>query len=120
MEQLTRFGDYFSSSEIGSASNWSPDGQKLAFWIDLIPSSCPGLRLAILDMGTKQVTDTCLPGMADYAPPPIWSLDSRYLIIRDASASPIKVILVDSENSQAFDITSLIGDSQPVGWLVSP
>lgn len=120
VEQLTRFGDYFSSSEIGSSSNWSPDGRKLAFWINLTPSPCPGLRLAILDMNTKQITNTCLQGAQKYAPPPIWSLDSRYITIRDASVSPMKTILVDSENGQAFDITSLIGESRPVGWLVSP
>jgi len=120
VEQLTRFGDYFSSSEIGSASNWSPDGQKLAFWIDLVPSPCSGLRLAVLDMTTKEVTNSCLPGTSDYAPPPLWSLDSRYLIIRDNGDSQIKTIFVDSENGQVFDITSLIGDSRPIGWLVSP
>ncbi len=120
VEQLTHFGDYFSDSDIGSSSNWSPDGQKLAFWIDLSPSPCAGLRLAILDLGTKQVIDTCLPGQSDYAPPPIWSLDSRYIVIRDASAPPIKTILVDSENRQAFDITTLVGDSPPIGWLTSP
>ena len=120
VEQLTHFGDYFSDSDVGSASNWSPDGQKLAFWVDLRPSPCPGLGLAILDVGTKQVTDTCLPGTADYAPPPIWSLDSRYIVIRDASAPQIKTILVDLENGRAFDITTLVGDSPPIGWLVSP
>jgi Tol biopolymer transport system component len=120
VEQLTRFGDYFSSSEIGSSSNWSPDGQKLAFWIDLSPSPCPGLRLAILDMTTKQVTNTCLPGTLQYAPPPIWSLDSRYILVMDATATPIKKILVDIENEQAFDITALVGDSSPIGWLASP
>ena len=120
VEQLTRFGDYFSSSEIESASNWSPDGKKLAFWINLDPSPCPGLRLAILDVSTKQVTNTCLPGTRKYAPPPIWSFDSRYIVIGDYSDPPIKTILVDIENGRAFDITSLIGDSRPIGWLVSP
>jgi len=120
VEQLTHFGDYFSDSDIGSASNWSPDGQKLAFWVNLSPSPCPGLRLAVLDMRTKQVTNTCLPGTPDYAPPPIWSLDSRYIVVRDASAPQIKTILVDFENDRTFDITTLVGDSPPIGWLVSP
>ncbi len=120
VEQLTHFGDHFSSSEIGSASNWSPDGQKLAFWVDLIPSPCPGLRLAVLDMNTKVVTNTCLPGRSDYAPPPLWSLDSRNIVVRDASAPAIKTILVDLENNRAFDVTTLVGDSRPIGWLISP
>jgi hypothetical protein len=120
VEQLTHFGDYFSDSDIGPASNWSPDGQKLSFWVDLSPSPCPGLRLAILDMNTKQITDTCLPGSPDYAPPPIWSLDSRYVVVRDANAAEMKTILVDFENGQAFDITTLIGDKTPIGWLTTP
>ena len=120
VEQLTHFGDYFSSSEIGAAYNWSPDGRKLAFWIDLSPSPCPGLRLAILDVTTKEVTNTCLPGTRKYALPPLWSLDSRYLIIEDYSNPPIKTILVDTENGRAFDITSHVGDSRPIGWLASP
>ena len=120
VEQLTHFGDYFSSSHIGSASNWSPDGGKLAFWIDLKPSPCSGLRLAILDITTKEVTNTCLPGTLKYALPPIWSLDSRYIIIGDYSDPPLKTVLVDAENGKAFDITSLIGDSRPIGWLASP
>lgn len=119
VEQLTHFGDYFTSTEINVA-NWSPDGKKLAFWIDLNPSPCPELNLAILDIPTKEVTDTCLLGSLDYAPPPIWSLDSRYIVIRNASTSPIKTILADVENGWAFDITALVGDSPPIGWMVSP
>jgi len=116
IEQLTHFGDYFSSSEIGFASNWSPDGKKLAFWIDLDPSPCLGTRLGIMDVTTKQIINTCLPGSI-YARPPIWSLDSRYIVIRNYDVSPVKTLLVDIENGQAFDISSLIIDSYSFGWL---
>lgn len=116
VEQLTYFGDYFSDSDI-SFANWSPDGHKLAFWLNVFPSPCPNLRLAILDVTTKQVVDTCLPGSSSYALPPSWSLDSQYIVIRNYDASPVTTILVDSENGQAFDLTSLIGDTFPAGWL---
>jgi hypothetical protein len=116
VEQLTYFGDYFSDSDI-SFANWSPDGRKLAFWLDVFPSPCPNLRLAILDTTTTQVIDTCLPGSARFASPPSWSFDSQYFVVRNYGASPVKTILVNSENGQAFDITSLIGDSYPTGWL---
>lgn len=117
VEQLTHFGDYFSSSEIGYGSNWSPDGKKLAFWMDLEPSPCSGPRLGILDTTTKQVINTCLTGSWDYAPTPIWSLDSQYIVIRNYDrVSPVKTTLVDVENAQAFDITNYI-DHAPYGWL---
>lgn len=117
LEQLTHFGDYFSGSEIGYGSNWSPDGKKLAFWMDLEPSSCSGPRLGILDITTKQVINTCLTGSWDYSPTPIWSLDSQYIVIRNYDGvSLVKTILVDVENAQAFDITTYI-DNAPYGWL---
>jgi hypothetical protein len=120
VEQLTHFGDYFSDSDIGSASNWSPDGRKLAFWIEVSPSLCPGLNLALLDLDTKQITNTCIPGNSDYAPPPIWSLDSRYIVAVNANTSPRQTILVDIEEDRAFDITDITDGSIPIGWLVSP
>ena len=117
--QLTHFGDYFTSAEIDIA-NWSPDGRKLAFWLDVAPSLCPGLNLAVLDISTKQVTDTCIPGVSDYAPPPIWSLDSRYIVVVNARTKPRQTILVDTAEGQAFDITDMMDGARPIGWLVSP
>ncbi len=118
VEQLTHFGDYFSSSKFGFGSNWSPDGKKLAFWMELEPSPCPGPRLGIMDTTTKQIINTCLPGSWQYDIPPIWSLDSQYIVIRsDDDVSPVKTTLVDVENGQAFDISSLLIDSSPFGWL---
>jgi len=120
VEQLTHFGNYFSDSDIGPASNWSPDGRKLAFWIEVSPSLCPGLNLAVLDLDTKQVTNTCILGNSDYAPPPIWSLDSRYIVVVNARTESRQTILVDIEGDRAFDITNITEGSLPIGWLVSP
>lgn len=120
VEQLTHFGDYFSDSDIGSASKWSPDGRKLAFWLEVSPSLCPGLNLAVLDLDTKQVTNTCIFGNSDYAPPPIWSLDSRYIVVVNARTESRQTILVDIEGDRAFDITNITEGLLPIGWLVSP
>ncbi len=120
VEQFTHFGDYFQTSEIGEGYNWSPDGQKLAFWLDISPSLCPGLNLAVLNIITEQVTDTCIPGSPNYALPPIWSLDSRYIVVSNLNTQTRQVILVDTTEGQAFDITNTAHSARPVGWLVSP
>lgn len=120
VEQLTHFGSYFIESRFGSGYNWSPDGQMLAFWLDVSPSLCPGLNLAVLDLGTKQVTDTCIPGLLDYALPPVWSLDSRHLVVINARTDPRQFILIDVKEHRAFNIRDITGGSRPIGWLVSP
>lgn len=116
VQQLTHFGDYFMQAEIGDG-NWSPDGRKLAFWVQTNPSSCPNAHLAVLEIATERVTDTCIPGTLEFAPPPIWSLDSRYLAVVNYTASPYQTILVDFEHGRAFDITEY---GIPIGWLALP
>ncbi len=124
VERWTRFGEYFTDVRIGAA-NWSPDGQKLAFWLETTPNLCPGEHLefatylAFLDVATKQVTNTCLPGLSYFAWPPIWSLDSRYVVVRDVNVSPPQVYLVDYEQGRAYDLTKFV-HGKPIGWLVSP
>ncbi len=116
VEQLTHFGDYFADAEIGHA-NWSPDGQKLAFWLETSSGLCSGTRLDVLELATRQVTNTCIPGSLEFAPPPIWSLNSRYIAVINADASPDQTILVDLERGRAYDITNY---GSPVGWLALP
>lgn len=113
VEQVTKFGDFFTNAFIGGFAKWSPNGEKLAFWLDVEPSLCPGLHLAILELKTKQVTNTCIAGQADYVVPPIWSLDSRYII----AISSQQVTLLDIEKERAFNITEY---GSPIGWLALP
>jgi len=120
VEQLTHFSDYFTSAEFGPGYSWSPDGQKLAFWLDVSPSLCPGLNLAILDIPTKQVTDSCIHDLPGYGPPPIWSLDGRYIVVVHGNTRPRQTLLVDIEQSQAFNITEKTQGARPIGWLISP
>ncbi len=122
VDQLTHFGDYFMSAEIDSEYRWSPDGRKLAFWLKVSPGLCSGPNLAVLDISTRQVMDTCVSGQSGYAatPGPIWSLDSRYIVVVIQNLNVRQTILVDTKRGQAFDITNITGDSLPIGWLVSP
>ncbi len=117
VDQLTHFGDYFISAEMGSGYSWSPDGQKLAFWLDVSPGLCSGPNLAILDISTRQVIDTCILGNTLT---PIWSLDSRYIVIENLNLKTQHTVLVDAQQGQAFDITDITESSLPIGWLVSP
>lgn len=118
VERITQFGDYFTHAEIGAA-NWSPDGQKLAFWLETRPGMCTGERLAILDILTKQVINTCVPGsFRGDAPPPVWSFDSGYIVVRNVEEELTRVIIVDIEQSWAFQIPG-VEYGQPVGWLIS-
>jgi hypothetical protein len=116
VERLTYFGDYFTNTQI-SDGNWSPDGQKLAFWLETDSGLCPGTNLAVLEVATRLVTNTCIPGTLEYAPPPIWSLDSRYIAVRNAVPNPDQYILIDFEHGLAYDITVY---GVPIGWLALP
>ena len=116
VERLTYFADYFVHARVGAA-NWSPDGQKLAFWLETSPSLCPGTRLAVLEVATRQVTNTCVPTPEYFDPPPLWSSDSRYIAVINGDNSPHQTILVDFEQSRAFNIITY---GSPVGWLALP
>jgi WD40-like Beta Propeller Repeat len=118
VEQLTHFVDYFYEAGIGWG-NWSPDGKKLAFWLEANPAPgwCAGAHLAVLKLATKQVTDTCIPGKLGYSYPPVWSLDSRYIGAVNNTESTWQSFLVDFEGGRAFDITEY---GIPIGWLALP
>jgi hypothetical protein len=116
VERLTHFGDYFADAEIGVAGNWSPDGQKLAFWLKTSTGPCSDTHLAILEMATRQVTNTCIPGALGDSPP-LWSLDSRYIVVRNTMNDSLQTLLVDIEQGRAFDITKY---GVPIGWLALP
>jgi Tol biopolymer transport system component len=117
VERLTHFADYFQTAEIGAA-NWSPDGQKLAFWLGTDPGLCMGQNLAILDVQTHQVIDTCIPGLPNVFQSPVWSLDSRFVAILSMEKdNSTRIILVDIEKGSAYQIPDIV-DGRPAGWLV--
>jgi hypothetical protein len=120
VEQLTHFGDYFTTAEISFFSKWSPDGKKLAFWLETSPSLCAqGPQLAVLDITTKQVTNTCLAGTSSISmvSTPIWSLNSQYIVTENEKQK----FLVDIKQELTFDITRFFPDaSVAIGWLALP
>ncbi|MBN2116318.1 MAG: hypothetical protein JW730_07100 [Anaerolineales bacterium] len=121
VRQLTDFGASFADTRIGDVS-LSPDGRKIAFWLQLRPSLQEEQQLAVLDLETQQVTDYCVPGSLHLdAPSPIWSLDSRYLAVQNQyEPNAGRVILVDTQQKWAVQLTEIVPNGWPAGWMAEP
>jgi hypothetical protein len=115
VEQLTQLGDFFENVQLGNG-NWSPDGKWLAFWMDAQPSRCTGASLVLFEMATSQLSDTCVMSSSRTEYPPIWSLDSRYIAVRNSSAS--QTILIDVNQWWAAQIPEANG-AIPRGWMTN-
>jgi hypothetical protein len=118
VKQLTNFGNSFTYNSIGSAS-LSPNGRKIAFWLDLDRSAQENQQLATLDLDNLQVTNYCVPGSyVNDAPAPIWSLDSRYLAVYNSYEPNVeRVILVDIKEGWAAEVAEIVPHGWPAGWL---
>jgi Tol biopolymer transport system component len=119
VQQLTHFGAVFTHTEIGDSS-WSPDGLRLAFWLDAKPSPCEGPTLAILDTTTRKTTDYCLLGSDDPGAPalkPVWSLDGQYLAVDQYTGRVSHTIVVNTLQDWAAQVAEHVG---PAGWLATP
>lgn len=116
VEQATHFADLFSHAEIGYAS-WSPDGQRLAFFLTTTPAECGGeTHTAVLELKTRQVTRYCIQEFASLGYPiPVWSPDSQYIALFDEGAERVIVLAVDE--SWAAQVA---GDVLPSAWLATP
>ena len=118
VQQLTHFADLFTNARIGHAS-WSPDGQRLAFWLDASPAECDGQRLAVMKMASHEVVDYCVPGSDNrgaQASVPVWSPDSGYVAVDDYHDDVSHPVIINIEQGWAAQV----GDGVfPVGWLTS-
>jgi hypothetical protein len=104
--------------------SWSPDGRYLAFWLESDRDSSVQDTLAILDMDTGKVTDTCISagyiGKGDWELPDIyrifWYPDGKSLVTvaNTQEDGSYQSVLVDLEGEFA---AKLGGNLFPVGWL---
>ena len=105
---------------------WSPDGQKIAFWMDILDPNNSRSRsyhgpyeLATLDINTGEVINYCIRGL-DY---PVWSPDGQQLAIRasiidnQAYEDVRDVYIVDLEEKIAVRSTDS-GHQTVTGWMV--
>lgn len=126
-KQVTRLNQTDGNTSIGFF-NWSPDDKSIAFWLnidkvndypDIYPHSPAGYpnRLAILDIDSGRVVDTCVPGDLSLSPP-VWSLDGNYLVSEDYYGAdfPFKgrVFLLDIEQGIIIEIGE---NAIPIGWM---
>ena len=70
------------SKKLSRFYSWSPDGRRIAVWIQKIPPLDPEVySLAVFDLATGQLRDTCLPWETGPEPEaPLWSPDGKQLI----------------------------------------
>jgi dipeptidyl aminopeptidase/acylaminoacyl peptidase len=128
VQRLTYLTEHYAKVFIQNYT-WSPDGRWIAFWLVADPEGVPFIehgqaQLALLDTTTGQVTNTCLPGEHDASaaparvPPPLWSPDSRQLVLENSTADgKSRVILVDLASGVAAVIAENV---RPEGWMLGP
>jgi WD40 repeat protein len=119
--KLTNLSAYFTIGVDIRHYSWSPDGNKVAFWIEPNPSSGthdPKMELAILDLMTQQVTLYCINGdFRDGGWEPIWAQNSQQLVLKSITEEGVgQVVLVDIGHEVAVKIAN---ELLPYGWMIS-
>jgi Tol biopolymer transport system component len=118
--QLTHLYDNFGVVHPIHSIRWSPDGEKIAFWLYAEKGN---VTLMVIDVGTGAVTNYCVSNVTttnfstDFSAP-LWSPDGKYLLVENRySADSSRLLVIDLLNKVAFPITE---NANPVGWMVSP
>ncbi len=137
-QRLTYLSEQFERVSIKEYA-WSPDGTKIAFWLNtnfpLAENEIVIYELTILNVTNGNVTNYCIPYLSDEAETlaayaglliePVWSPDSRYLLV--PSRMPTQISGSDNDydvRTFLFDPTKLsaleIMDSIRVsGWMIN-
>ncbi len=124
-----RFGEEESLDYLLDYYSLSPDESRLAFWMTRYDKDLAWentrYTLAVLDLTTGEIWDTCISSdhRRDFAinftilPRPIWSPDSKSLVVSASSGeeSGRNLVLVDLESMTAYQLPS---DWIPTGWLL--
>lgn len=127
--RVTFFKDHLERNSIHLPA-WSPDGRHVAFWLST-DMPIETARLAVLNIATSTVDIYCnelIPfpfRFGDYntlgyaydqvnSAPPIWSPDSRYLLIENYEQGTSSTYLFDLNN---HTITRIAENARPVSWL---
>ncbi|MBZ0309711.1 MAG: hypothetical protein K8I82_26845, partial [Anaerolineae bacterium] len=90
---------------------WSPDESRFALLYETYDPN-PAHHLYIMDWQKKIIIDTCLNPVSK----PIWSPDGKMLVYLALARENLKVIVVDLESWQAYDVARFSGI--PAFWNV--
>ncbi len=118
VRQLTHLYESFSRDIEINGLNWSPNGEKIAFWL----GDGQGVTLMVADTLTGSVTNYCISSdlflFPIGLPAPIWSPNGRQLLIENRyKPKGSNLLVVDRNQKIAFPIAT---NENPVGWLIGP
>lgn len=131
--QLTHLADQFDQDYIADYA-WSPDGQKIAFWLNTLPGDQTnvktGAELALLDIRTGKVANLCINGISGkfnrtednihmIQPQPVWSPDGGQVMITQLDPNNERrynVVIVDLASQKFYKITQNL---EPIGWMTN-
>jgi len=118
IRQVTDFGD-FQPDVFFTKPSRSWDGRYLAFQV--VYNQEKNVKYLVLDLTSQTLQGFCvasIPLLNGNEQPPIWSPDSRYLVISNVDANSYgDLILVNVEARQAYQIGQ---DVHARGWIVNP
>jgi Tol biopolymer transport system component len=121
--QLTHLAEQYGVGFNIHSLSWSPNSRYIAFWMR--NSEISDWHLAVLDIVAKQVIDYCI-STDPYASSgqvllgvsaPIWSPDSKQIIVEHRTSDSNYVVLLDITQNIAFQIAQ---NTIPLGWMVAP
>ena len=118
--QLTHLFNTFGLALTIDSLSWSPDGDKIAFWLHDRKANS---TLMVTDHAIGNTVNYCILNVAAASCPisfsaPFWSPDGKYLMIENRYATgKNKVLVVDPSNNSSFPIAE---NASPVGWMAAP
>jgi hypothetical protein len=114
INRLTNLTTSFPGTRIYNYT-WSPDGQKIAFWLTTDPDAINEVSLAILDLNSQEVIIYSIESSFNGPPPLVWSPDGHQLLVGTTGQHGEKTFLFNLDKSSIYSIAD---GSIPVGWLV--
>ncbi len=118
INQSTSYSNGYDSIHIERLS-WSPNGQYISFWMQF--NNKGDLHLVLYNTTDQQTTDYCIPN-GGFAPTPLWSPDSKQLIVVRENSGKRQLVVVDVVHNTAVNVSNSVGPElsnlvQPVGWM---
>jgi hypothetical protein len=115
-EKLTHLNPTWSVEDFNLS--WSPDVRYVAMFVRPYYGPAEKIRLAVLDMQTLKIMDTCIDigHSTQFSPPrPIWSPNSKQFLVWDQVGDDLSQVILYDVDRKAASI--LVENMEPVGWL---